>query len=182
MMRWLLACLLCVGTAFAQVPGPASPQPTAPQLRRATDVSPTLAVLATPVFPGWGQLYADNGWRAVLAFGTEMYFVTRMLSHDRLAVRGKDLRALTTNASSLAYYDLYVPEEWERMRDNAWWGGGVLLIIALDAYVGGHLHRFDEDPVPVPRDWEPAEAPQAIELPPAGPADLGLTLGWTTTF
>jgi hypothetical protein len=111
-----------------------------------------------------------------------MFFVTKIISHDRLAARGKDLQDRTENTNSVAYYDAYVVEERERMRDNAWWGGGVLLIIALDAYVGGHLHRFDEDPVPVPRNWEPADVPQAIERPPAGPAETGLTLGWTTHF
>ena len=55
-----------------------------------TGVSPTGAVLATPLFPGWGQLYSDNFWKAGLAFGTEMYFWTNIFNRDRQAVRARD--------------------------------------------------------------------------------------------
>ena len=47
-------------------------------------------------------------------------------------------------------YNAIAEESWEQMRDFAWWSGGTLLIIALDAYVGAHLFNFDQDPVPVP--------------------------------
>ena len=55
-----------------------------------TGVNATGAVLMTPVFPGWGQLYADNGWRAGLAYGTQMYFWTNIISRDRQARRARD--------------------------------------------------------------------------------------------
>jgi hypothetical protein len=72
------------------------PQPSAAALEVeevdlwSTGVSPTGAVLATPLFPGWGQLYSDNTWKAALAYGTEMYFWTNILSRDRQAVRARD--------------------------------------------------------------------------------------------
>ncbi len=157
--------------------------PTQGTLYRAvTPVNATAAVLMTPVFPGWGQLFSDNGWRAVLAFGTEMWFWSRMLMYDRKAVRLKLYEASTTNDISRAFYHDQIEEYWEMMRDNAWWSGGALLIIAVDAYVDAHLHRFDEDPVPVPHDWDPGAQPQPIELPHRTAPAPALTLGWSTEF
>ncbi len=120
-----------------------------------TGVNPTGAVLMTPLFPGWGQLYTENSWRAGLAFGVEMFYWTNMLMRDRRAVRAKEFgRTFAADDPNRARYDAIAAEDWEQVRDFAWWSGGVLLIIALDAYVGAHLFHFDEDPVPVPNAWD----------------------------
>ncbi|MBU0743025.1 hypothetical protein KKG45_02435 [bacterium] len=150
--------------------------------RAPTPVNATAAVYMTPVFPGWGQLYSDNGWRAVLAFGAEMWFWSRMLMYDRKAVRLKLYEAAAANDISRAFYHDQIVEYWELMRDNAWWSGGALLIIAVDAYVDAHLHRFDQDPVPVPDDWDPGAQPQPIELPHRAAPVAAMTLGWTAEF
>jgi len=150
--------------------------------RTVTPVNATAAVLMTPLFPGWGQLYSDNGWRAALAFGAEMWFWSRMLMYDRKAVRLKLYEDQATSDISRTFYQGQIEEYWELMRDNAWWSGGALLIIAVDAYVDAHLHRFDEDPVPVPDDWDPGAQPQPIELPRRASPVATLTLGWTTEF
>jgi len=138
-----------------------------------TGVSPTGAVLMTPLFPGWGQLYTDNSWRAGLAFGVEMFYWTNMLMRDRRAVRAKEF-SLTFPADDInrQRYDEVAQENWEQVRDFAWWSGGVLLIIALDAYVGAHLFNFDEDPVPVPNAWDE-------RFDAAGPGAPGMTDGPT---
>jgi len=150
--------------------------------RTATPVNATAAVLLSPVFPGWGQLYSDNGWRAVLAFGTEMWFWSRMMMYDRKAVRFKQYEDQTTSDIARAFYQTQIEEYWELMRDNAWWSGGALLIIAVDAYVDAHLHRFDEDPVPVPNNWEPGDQPQPIELPSRAAPPSMVVFGWSTEF
>ena len=120
-----------------------------------TGVSPTGAVLMTPLFPGWGQLYTDNSWRAALAFGVEMFYWSNMLMRDRRAIRANSF-AMRFEAESAErrFYRAQADENWEQVRDFAWWSGGVLLIIALDSYVGAHLFDFDKDPLPVPNDWE----------------------------
>jgi hypothetical protein len=150
--------------------------------RTATPVNATAAVLMSPIFPGWGQLYSDNGWRAVLAFGAEMWFWSRMLMYDRKAVRFKQYEDQATSETAIAFYQTQIPEYWELMRDNAWWSGGALLIIAVDAYVDAHLHRFDEDPVPVPNNWEPGDQPQPIELPNRAAPPTMVVFGWSTDF
>ena len=152
------------------------------EFRIAAPVSPTLATVMSPVFPGWGQLYADNGWRGVLAFGAEMFYWTRLLMYDRKAERLLDWRDATDNDAVRDFYWAQAEEYRELARDNAWWSAGALFIMALDAYVGAHLHRFEHDPVPVPSNWDPGDLPQPIELPAAGLPPGTASLGWTATF
>ncbi|MBK8165759.1 MAG: hypothetical protein IPK64_07310 [bacterium] len=125
-----------------------------------TGVNATGAVLMTPLFPGWGQLYADGGWRAALAFGAEMYFWSNLLSRDRQARRDLDHAAtLPEGDFGRSFAESLAVEHHEQMKDFVWWSGGALLIIALDAYVGAHLFNFDRDAVPVPDRWEDVFGP-----------------------
>lgn len=170
-------------SAAADSVAPAAPVPLAArEFRVAAPVSPTLATVMSPVFPGWGQLYADNGWRGVLAFGAEMFYWSRLLMYDRKAERLLDWRDATDNAAVQDFYWAQAEEYRELARDNAWWSAGALFIMALDAYVGAHLHRFEHDPVPVPSNWDPGDLPQPIELPASGLPSGTASLGWTATF
>lgn len=156
--------------------------PAIREFRLAAPVNPTLATVMSPVFPGWGQLYADNGWRGVLAFGAEMFYWSRLLMYDRKAERLLDWRDATDNDAVRDFYWAQAEEYRELARDNAWWSAGAMFIMALDAYVGAHLHRFEHDPVPVPSNWDPGDVPQPIELPAAGRPAGAATLGWSATF
>jgi hypothetical protein len=115
-----------------------------------TGIDGTTAVLMSPVFPGWGQLYAGGGWRAMLAFGAQWYFWSNMLRHDRQAVRYRRFEVSLEPGTARDRYNFLAEESWERMRDYAWWSGGILLLVALDAYVGAGLYGFDTEPLPVP--------------------------------
>jgi len=148
-----------------------------------TGVSPTAAVLMTPVFPGWGQLYAENSWRGALAYGVQMFYWTNILSRDRQARRSRDFaQTFPLDDPNRARYDALATEQWEQMRDFAWWSGGVLLIVALDAYVGAHLFAFDEDPVPVPDRWEDEFGPPGGDMPGGTPAPSLTVFQWRMTF
>lgn len=125
-----------------------------------TGVNATGAVLMTPLFPGWGQLYADGGWRAALAFGAEMYFWSNLLTRDRQARRDLVHAAtLPVDDFGRSFAESQAAEHHEQMKDFVWWSGGALLIIALDAYVGAHLFNFDRDAVPVPDRWDDVFGP-----------------------
>ena len=147
-----------------------------------TGVSSTAAVLMTPVFPGWGQLYVESSWRGMLAFGVEWFYWSNMISRDRQARRARDFGETVEPGQLQDYYNALAEEYWEQMRDFAWWSAGVLLIIALDAYVGAKLFHFDEEPLPVPNDWSGhfgANAP----LPPGGRDPLNMVVfRWRKTF
>ncbi|MGD9548587.1 MAG: DUF5683 domain-containing protein [Candidatus Krumholzibacteriia bacterium] len=148
-----------------------------------TGVSPTGAVLMSPLFPGWGQLYTGNSWRAALAFGAEMYFWTNLIVRDQRARRG---RRFATNfledSANYQYYNAVAEEDWNQMRDFAWWSGGALLIIALDAYVGAHLFNFDEDPVPMPDQWDDTFGIPGADMPGGAPAPQLTVFRWRKTF
>jgi len=110
----------------------------------------TMAVLMSPVFPGWGQLYTGGGWRAALAFGVQWYFWSNMLSNDRNGVRYRDHAMTLPQGSARELWDVAADERFEVFRDFAWWSGGILLLVTVDAYVGAGLYNFDEEPIPVP--------------------------------
>jgi Family of unknown function (DUF5683) len=148
-----------------------------------TGASPAGAVLMSPLFPGWGQLYAENGWRGALAYGSQMWFWSRMLTRDRRAVRAREFA--NTFESDSANYDLYnaiAEENWEQMRDYAWWSGAAMLIISLDAYVGAHLFHFDDDPVPVPNRWDDIFDPPGGGMPGSMAAPSVVVMSWSTRF
>lgn len=151
-------------------------------------VSPTAAVLMTPVFPGWGQMAADNGWRAVAVFAYDMFVMSRAVMNERKALRSRRrLEPLEAALFNDYYHDpansqtVYVKEHYELMRDNYWYAGGALLIAALDAYVGAHLQNFDRDEAPVPEGWDPGDVPQPVELPTASPPGVVL-MSWSRSF
>jgi hypothetical protein len=135
----------------------------------------------TPLFPGWGQLYADGGWRAAAAFGVEMYFWSSLLTRDRQV--GRDLgyaASLAETDPNRAYAEAMAAEHREQMKDFAWWSGGALLIIALDAYVGAHLFNFDRDPVSVPDRWEDVFGP--VSALPVGTGPEVTVFQWRKGF
>lgn len=115
-----------------------------------TGIDGTAAVFVSPVFPGWGQLYAGNGWRAMLSFGAQWYFWSNLLRHDRQAVRYRRFEVSLQPGETRDLYNFRAEESWELMRDYAWWSGGILLLVALDSYVGAGLYGFDTEPLPVP--------------------------------
>lgn len=117
-------------------------------------ISPTAAVLMTPVFPGWGQLYGRNSWRAALAFGVEMFYLSHMFMNELKADRTQAFsETLPDGSPQRDAYAAQAEEFRERVRDFGWWAFAGLLIIALDAYVGAHLFQFEEDAIPVPDKW-----------------------------
>jgi hypothetical protein len=178
-----------------QADGPAAATPDTAALARAemavrdeevdiwaTGVSPTAAVLMTPLFPGWGQLYTDSSWRAAFAFGAEMFYVANLLQSDRKARRIRTHAETLENGQRRDFYDALAEDYWERMRDFVWWSGGVLLIVALDAYVGANLFRFDEDPLPVPDRWDDHFGTGPPEPPGGGVAPTVVVFRWRTGF
>lgn len=148
-----------------------------------TGVNATGAVLMTPLFPGWGQLYTENSWRAALAFGVEMFYWSNMLMRDRRAIRYKGFsQGFEEGSQQRKYYDALAVENWEQVRDFAWWSGGVLLIIALDAYVGAHLFQFEENAVPVPNDWDGHFGYLGEDMPGAASAPTMVVFQWGYNF
>jgi len=155
---------------------------TLDELLRPT-ISPTKAVLMTPIWPGWGQLYAKNTWRAALAFGLETFYLSNLLMNDRKAVRISDIAdQLPADDPRQDLFNSAANEYWERMRDFGWWYLGGMLIVALDAYVGAHLFEFDEDRLPVPDNWPEQESPPQPTVADTMAAPTVLVFQWRFGF
>ena len=165
-------------------PNPAAVDVTPPELDIwDTGVSPTTAVLVSPLFPGWGQLYTENSWRAALAFGAEMYFWTNLIGRDQRARRSSRFAdGFLEDSPDYRYYNTVAEEDWNQMRDYAWWSGGALLILALDAYVGAHLFNFGQDPLPVPNRWEDTFGLPGTGMPGGVLTPQLTVLQWRKTF
>ncbi len=148
-----------------------------------TGINGTAAVMMTPVMPGWGQLYADNGWRAMVSFGAQWYFWSKMFAADRQARRFRDHGQLYPEGDpGRTDMDRLANEYWEVMRDYAWWSGAVLLIVALDAYVGAGLYKFDEEPIPVPNRFDEYFDTGVPEPPGSRGAPLLVVWQWGKKF
>lgn len=117
---------VCAGEAISPK---AKPDNTARGSKAAVK-SPVKAVFFSAVFPGGGQIYTRNYWRAAglgtveasLA-GAAMYEVWRM-----------------NKATDQAEIDRH----FEKQRSLWWWTAGVGAFSMVDAYVDAHLYRFDE--------------------------------------
>ena len=186
----LVLMMTGTGTLWGQVPdstGVSPPESVEIGLSKAEllkpGISATRAVLMTPVFPGWGQLYARNNWRAAVGFGVEMFYLSQLLLNNRKAVRNQEFAdQLPPDSAEQELYNARAEENRQRALDFIWWSAGVLLIVALDAYVGAHLFEFDEDAVPVPNRWD-----KLSEVASSGPfaPDSGPTLllfQWRISF
>lgn len=94
--------------------------------------SPIGAVYRSALIPGWGQLYAGQPIRAVVAFFGVAGLAGNAIYQNQLAVRSRsqDERDFYLNTRSQAL----------------WWGFGVYLLNLMDAFVGAHLWHFDAGP------------------------------------
>ncbi len=136
---------------------------------RAEHRSARAAVAMTPLFPGWGQLYADTPFWGVVAFAAEMYYLGNILMEFRRVERERVRRdALEEGSPERALRDMLVNEHKERVRDYLWWSAGGLLIVSLDAFVSVELAEFDSGDPPTPdldREWsEPGSAGEGVAL------------------
>jgi hypothetical protein len=153
----------------------ADDEPSAPVSH--SEIHTAATVFMTPVFPGWGELHTEANWRSTATFGACMFLWSRTLMYDRKARR---LQAYSQSLNGNPYAS-QVDEYWEQMLDRGWWALSALFYTAVDAYVGAHLHNFEQDRVPVPDNWEPGELPQPIEL--SETVDPGVVLAqWQIKF
>lgn len=119
-------CASFSGSAFG-----ANPRDTTSRDTSAVQMkSPLKAVFFSAVFPGGGQLYTHNYWKAAVLGATEaglagaaLYEVWRM-----------------NRATSQEEIDSH----FETQRSLWWWTAGVWAFSLADAYVDAQLYKFDE--------------------------------------
>ena len=148
-----LLCLLLAATSVASEAEPhAVPAAEEEALVEAPTKNARLAIAASALFPGLGQLYNEEGLKTLAVFVWESYYIATIL---RVAQEA-DLyrrRAATLGVgetwNGLDHSELrsrFHAHE-DRQRDYIWYGSALFLASILDAYVFAHLYSFETDGV-----------------------------------
>jgi hypothetical protein len=106
------------------------------------------AVWRSLVFPGWGQLYVENYWKAPLFAGTAGALIYGIIYYNS---KYNDMQNMMDNESALAnpnqFYIMILKNKREFYRDsrdvNGFYLVAVYILASVDAYVGAHLYDFD---------------------------------------
>lgn len=88
--------------------------------------SPWGATLRSAIIPGWGQVYNENYWKAILYLGVDGYLMYKVLENDRY------------------YTDTGEGKFRDRRSRYAWYFGLAYLVTMMDAHVGAYLYKFDK--------------------------------------
>jgi hypothetical protein len=126
-LLWLsLLMILCSASAAWAVSPVSTDRDSTAALRK----SPLKAVFLSAVFPGGGQIYTRNYWKAAALGATET------------ALAGAALYQVwqMNRATSQAEIDSH----FETQRSLWWWTAGVWAFSLADAYVDAQLYKFDE--------------------------------------
>jgi uncharacterized protein DUF5683 len=106
--------------------------------------STTGAIVRSLILPGWGQLYCENYFRAVLFFGGSAALWTGILWNNGKYNDFTDLYNGLDPDDPLRETYKTKREFYRDQRDQlAFYTFGVYLLAAVDAYVGAHLYDFD---------------------------------------
>lgn len=144
----LPALFLCraEGTPADSLPAPRTADDTlhsAPREHAAK--SPGLALLASAVLPGAGQVYNESYWKVPVILGFGGYFLSQWLHYNRLASEARDRyrASLLVTPGGDASQEL-LREFYKEERDTYTWYMLILYLLnAADAYVDAALFDFD---------------------------------------
>ena len=108
--------------------------------------SPMGALWRSVAFPGWGQLYNKKYFKAGLAFGAEVTFLTLMaIEWKRTDDQKKIFDSLPLSHPDKQYeYNLY--KYYRDQRSLYLWSSLATIFISMfDAYVDAQLYDFDKE-------------------------------------
>jgi hypothetical protein len=88
--------------------------------------SPWGATLRSAILPGWGQIYNENYWKALLYLGVDSYLVYKIYEADQ------------------DYKESGIGKFKDRRSRYSWYFGLAYLVTMMDAHVGAYLYKFDE--------------------------------------
>ncbi len=119
---------------------------------------PRTALVRAAVFPGWGQMYTEKYFKAVLVFGVQATLAGYSIYYNNKV----------SSALSAEEKEIWV----DRRNTNYGRHAIVILLSMLDAYIDAHLYDFDAE-----SDFSPAPEQKYI----ASPQNL-VNLGYRFSF
>ena len=102
-----------------------------------------VALTASAVYPGLGQLLNDSETKAAIIGAVEAFLIARLVLEDRWT---RDSQRHYVETGSAVWYNEY-SEHYDRRQTLVWWAAIAALYSLTDAYVDAHLAGFD-DPLP----------------------------------
>jgi hypothetical protein len=112
--------------------------------------SPVGALWRSFVFPGWGQIYVENYWKApifIAGVGASVYFI--IWNNQKYKYYQNQYDELTVSDPDNTYELERLKSQKEYYRDNRdksyFFLGATYILAAIDAYVGAHLFDFNVD-------------------------------------
>jgi hypothetical protein len=119
------------------------PEPGATRHDWQKQKSPRVALIASLLWPGLGQMYNEREFWAVVVAGFEFYFIGNWISEQRLT---NHYRAIANaDPANEEARVLFVLHQDERIQ-SAWLLGFTILLSGIQAYVDAHLFDFDAKP------------------------------------
>jgi hypothetical protein len=109
--------------------------------------SPMGALLRSLAIPGWGQLYNDKYFKAVVIGGLETYFIYKAGHWWRKTEDQYDLLQQLSESEKPEAFEVY--ESYRGNRNDFLWLVALSVFLSMfDAYVDAHLSGFDVDLTP----------------------------------
>jgi len=112
-------------------------------------ISPSLTMLKSVAFPGWGQISNGKYLKAGLIMVVESYFIYKAVDYSRLASDWRDKWKAEPDTGGLkgVYFNQYA--DYRDTRNSFIWYTAITVFFSMiDAYVDAHLKDFPED-IPV---------------------------------
>jgi hypothetical protein len=183
MLRWFLIALLLSASALPAAAVEVVPPVREPRIERSAPESgsgrnPRLAMGASLLFPGLGQLYNEEGLKTLLILGWEGYYLSIVLREGQRAdLYRRHAAALDEGGTwnGMGYSELrdrFHAHE-KRQTDYVWYTGALVLASILDAYVFANLHGFETDNI---------RGRRAAVLPLLDPAERSIGLQFRLSY
>lgn len=116
--------------------------------------SGTIAMLASMVLPGAGQIYNESYWKAPVVWGFGAYFYSVYHSQDKLYKQFRDAYAATVDSTASETDQEALKGELLRQRkfyfnqrnEFGWYLAITYVVTIIDAYVDASLFNFEVSP------------------------------------
>jgi hypothetical protein len=111
--------------------------------------STTIALLASMILPGTGQIYNGSYWKAPIVWGVGYYFWTVYNQENKLFRQHRDLYAASIDSVNTSgnLNEKSLRDFYRGQRDLfGWYLAIAYLINLLDAYVDASLYNFEVSP------------------------------------
>jgi len=108
--------------------------------------SPSMHMLKSVIFPGWGQFSNRKYVKAVLVFAIETYYITNSIKYTIDASDKRDIWKSTPDSlATLKAENFRAYTEYRDSRNSNYWMTAIITFLSMiDAYVDAHLSNFPD--------------------------------------